>query len=233
MTISEMHTQFKVLVDKVDSFNSANLLPEEIDMFLQNGYEEFIETRMSGLNTHNKGFEETQKRMDDLKGLISPFSSTTFNQTQDSLKNGYFVTLPVDYRHSVLEALDVECIIPNGGVGDRQIEVIPITHGKFNRLLQNPFTKPDKYKAYRISYGNTHELILDATLTPTNYVMRYIRKPITIDLAQIKGGVDGTGSIDLDESTHREIVSNAVRMALEDIMSPRTQTYNIENKILE
>ena len=50
MIVDRMHTEFKVLVDKSDSFNSANFTIAEIDLYLSNAQEEFIEQRAWGNN---------------------------------------------------------------------------------------------------------------------------------------------------------------------------------------
>ena len=43
MIVDRMHTEFKVGVDKTDSFNSANFTDAEIDLYLSNAQEEFID----------------------------------------------------------------------------------------------------------------------------------------------------------------------------------------------
>lgn len=230
MDLDRMHIEFKVGVDKVDSFNSANFLTEEIDILLQNAYEEFIETRMSGLNEHRTGFEETQKRMDDLKGLMSTYTSNSFTINSDNLSNSVFVDLPDDYRHAIQETLIVTC---DDGV--REIEIIPLKHGMYNKLFKNPFTRPGKTKAYRLSYNSgKHEIIYNDVVLDT-YRLRYVKEPLKIDVAQIRNpqGLAGGASIELDEHTHREIVQTAVRMALANIGSSRVQTSVMETKTME
>lgn len=232
MNLDRMVLEFKVEVDKVDSFNSANFLQEEIDIILQNAYEAFIETRMSGLNIHKTGFEETQKRIDDLKGLMKTYNSTTFSTSSESLNNSVFVDLPSDYRHAIQETVFPVC--SSDIVNPKEIEVIPIKHGMYNRLLKNPFSAPSTNKVLRLAYQNKHELIYK-DININAYRLRYIKEPLKIDVAQIRTpiGLNGTDSIELDESTHREIVQIAARMALQNINSPRYQEKSAEITIIE
>lgn len=231
MDVGRMVIEFKIGVDKIDSYNSSLLLPEEIDTFLQNAYEEFIETRMSGFNEHRTGLEQTQKRMDDLKGLMSTYSTSTFST--GSLNNSKFVSLPDDYRHAVQESVLIECTNELTR-GSKEVEVIPIDHGKYNRLMKNPFTAANEKRVLRLSYQDKHELIYK-DITPATYRMRYIREPLKIDSAQVRTplGLTSGQTIELDESTHREIVAIAVSNALEAIMSPRFQSKLVLNKTIE
>jgi len=233
MTIDRMHIEFKVGLDKIDSANSANILPEEVDIFLQDAYEQFIETRISGLNEHRTGFEETQKRIDDLKGLIKTYSTTSFTSNSDNLTNAVFVDLPTDYRHAIQETVKAQCL--NGVVrSSKEVEVIPIKHGMYNRRIKNPFTAPNRERVLRLAYQGKHELLYN-DITPQSYRLRYIKNPDKIDMAQLRTpvGLAGAASIELDEPTHREIVAIAVKMALEAIMSNRYQTKSVETKIIE
>jgi len=80
MTIEEMHILFKLGVDKADTVSTPNFEPEEVDLWINSAQDRFVKTRYSGLNVHRDSFEETQKRMDDLRMLIvdseiSPYSA--------------------------------------------------------------------------------------------------------------------------------------------------------------
>lgn len=70
MTVAEMHILFKVFLDKIDSEAYPEILPEEIDIFLNEAQDRFIKTRYNINNIYRKGFEESQKRIDDLRNLV-------------------------------------------------------------------------------------------------------------------------------------------------------------------
>jgi hypothetical protein len=109
MTITEMHIRFKLGLDKLDSLSNPDLGPEIVDTILNRAQERFIKQRMSGLNTHRTGFEETQKRTDDLRVLVTNAKLTPLSTTQDNKPYGVFVALPTSplYWFSVNEEADV------------------------------------------------------------------------------------------------------------------------------
>ena len=103
MTIEEMHIAVNLGVQKIASFQVDNLLPQEIDHELNNAMDRFIKLRYSPLgNKYQRGFEQSQKRIDDLRNLVVDAKLKAFN-TGETL-TGYFVdraALPVDYMFLV------------------------------------------------------------------------------------------------------------------------------------
>ena len=103
MTIQEMHIAVNLGVQKIASFQVDNLLPQEIDHELNDAMESFIKQRYSPMgNKYRKGFEQSQKRIDDLRNLVvtnrinSIFNGETIT--------GFFVDrapLPLDYMFLV------------------------------------------------------------------------------------------------------------------------------------
>lgn len=237
MTIQEMHYQFKIGLDKVDSLSSPNFIPEEIDIFLNNAQEQFISQRAFSNNPKKEGLEETQKRVDDLKNIISNYNTTTFTTTVDNKPNGVFVALPSDYRHAIQEEATVSYTDCNSTTQTEQAEIIPINHDEYNRIIRDPFKKPDKEIIYRLGFepaaSERFEIISGPSTTLTTYVLRYIRNP-----QQLRYGTQyQTPTTDLDCElslhTHREIVALAVKNALEDIESQRWQSSKIELNDIE
>src|SRR4030043_934065 len=89
MTVSEMHTAFRLHLDKSTSLvGNPDFLPEEIDFWLNESQDRFIKQRMFGNNYKQESFENTQKRIDDLrtivvtKELISLGSSSVYNNVK-------------------------------------------------------------------------------------------------------------------------------------------------------
>jgi len=71
MTIEEMHIAVNLGVQKIASFQVDNLLPQEIDHELNSAVESFIKQRYSPMgNKYRDGFEQSQKRIDDLRALV-------------------------------------------------------------------------------------------------------------------------------------------------------------------
>lgn len=71
MTIQEMHIAVNLGVQKIASFQVDNLLPQEIDHELNNAMDRFIKQRYVPMgNKYRRGFEQSQKRIDDLRNLV-------------------------------------------------------------------------------------------------------------------------------------------------------------------
>jgi hypothetical protein len=70
MTIGEMHIDFKLELDKTTNLENPAFEPEEIDLWLNKAIRKFVKTRYSGINVKRESFEQTQKRIDDLRSLV-------------------------------------------------------------------------------------------------------------------------------------------------------------------
>jgi hypothetical protein len=111
MTIQEMHIAVNLGVQKIASFQADNLLPEEIDHELNTAMDKFIKQRYYPMgNRYQKGFEQSQKRIDDLRNLVVNSQLTTYFQ-RESVGNGEFfierASLPQDYLFLVNGLTDI------------------------------------------------------------------------------------------------------------------------------
>tara|TARA_R110000737_G_scaffold40073_1_gene60444 strand:- start:125 stop:1255 length:1131 start_codon:yes stop_codon:yes gene_type:complete len=71
VTINEMHIAVNLGVQKIASFQVDNFLSEEVDHELNIAMDRFIKQRYNPLsNKLRKGFEQSQKRIDDLRNLV-------------------------------------------------------------------------------------------------------------------------------------------------------------------
>lgn len=119
MNITEMHRAFRIGLDKTTNLSLPDFLPEEIDFWLNSAIRKFVKTRYSGNNPKAEGFEQTQKRTDDLRTLVkrklirtsnlyyqadeSPISEggilqpslTQLSSNNSSFTNSYYAKLPV------------------------------------------------------------------------------------------------------------------------------------------
>ncbi len=103
MTVNEMHIAVNLGVQKLASFQVDNLLPEEIDHELNLAQLRFVKQRFNARsNRLGKGFEQSQKRIDDLKSLIVEHQDNTqfYGEVYTSKYSPIYVdryTLPLDY----------------------------------------------------------------------------------------------------------------------------------------
>lgn len=231
-----MHLQFKVGVDKTDSQNSANFTPAEIDIYLSDAQEQFIEQRAYGNNTKRESAEETQQRVKNLQSIVYNATITPLAPSSDNKPNGVFVTLPSDYRHALEEEVLVSYVDCNNVIQQQRVPVVALQHDKYARAVTNPFSRPNVNKVYRLPYGRFNnaehfEIISSPGYSIVNYYLRYLKNPAKINLAARiippavtpYGLSQGTDQGELVDEAYREIIRMAVRNALGDIESPRTQ----------
>lgn len=236
MDVATMHYEFKVGLDKVDSLSNPNLIPEEIDVFLNNAVERFISQRGYGNNVHRTGLEETQKRMDDLRNITLEASLTLDASTTANKPNGHFVSLPADYRHAIDEELEVTYLDCTDTSTTKRLDVKPLTHGRYNSVIKDPFNKPDGESALRLVYeGDKFEIILSSEFNyaTASYKLRYFREPATITYGTQYQTVTTDVDCDLAPHTHKEIVKMAITEALGNIESQRVQLSNQELNQIE
>ena len=115
MTISEAHRAFRFGLDKMDGLNAPNFLTEEIDLLLNQAQERFIKQRYDNTNVKNTGFEQDEKRTEDLKEILeskilSP--STTISSGRTAINSAFF-TLPDDNWFIVWEKAYISCATCN------------------------------------------------------------------------------------------------------------------------
>ena len=97
-----MHIAVQQGVDKINSLQADSLLSEEIDLELNKSVFRFINSKYGKNNIYRKGFEESQKRIDDLRTLVREYEAVTAFKEQ--LQKNIFVdtfTIPTDYMYLV------------------------------------------------------------------------------------------------------------------------------------
>lgn len=73
MTVKDLHIAIDLELNKVNSNLYDIILPQEKDYFLNRAQERFIKQRYTAIsNTKQRGFEMSQKRIDDLRNLLIP-----------------------------------------------------------------------------------------------------------------------------------------------------------------
>ena len=128
MTVEEMHIAVNLGVQKIASFQADNLLAEEIDYELNTAVRRFISQRynMQG-NKYRRGFEQSQKRLDDLRHLVEDYTtqnSSYMGVGYTSRTNGnidiYRFKFPNDYMFlvNVLSEVTYNC-------RDEEVQVSP------------------------------------------------------------------------------------------------------------
>ncbi|MBQ7819890.1 MAG: hypothetical protein IJ341_10065 [Bacteroidales bacterium] len=69
MTYIELQAAFELEINKIDA-NLEKPKSVDIEYWLNRGLEKFYKTRYAGINQKGLGFEQDQKRIDDLRTLV-------------------------------------------------------------------------------------------------------------------------------------------------------------------
>jgi hypothetical protein len=108
MNVAEMHLAIEQGVDKINSLQADLLLPQEIDIELNKAQMRLINLKYGKGNKYGAGFEEGQKRIDDLRSLVKDYSAPVIFKEQynnntwiDSFK------LPTDYLYLINQRSEV------------------------------------------------------------------------------------------------------------------------------
>jgi len=102
MNVEQMHIAIQQGVDKINSLQADMLLPEEIDIELNKSMSRFINTKYGKNNKYREGFEESQKRIDDLRSLVNEYETPVIFKEQ--YDNNFWIDqfkLPSDYLYLV------------------------------------------------------------------------------------------------------------------------------------
>jgi len=226
MDIENMHVAVKLEYDKTSALELPAFEPEEIDYWLNNAIRKFGKTRHSGMNVKGTSFEQTQKRIDDLRTLVESVTETSVSATASDYPNGYRFDLPVTgYWFTLSEEANIVVDTIETRVG-----ITECTIDEYRQRVDDPYSEHILHytlaKPLRIFNDLTVELISDGSYTIDDYHLTYLKAPATVDLS-------GTTDCDLPEHTHDEIVKLAVSMMLENVEQPRYQTYQNEVNTIE
>lgn len=248
MDIAKMHEEFKISRDGVDSSVYAELMDEEIDFFLNEAMDRYIKTHYSKNNVYRKGFEESQKRTDDLRILVkSKFVKvvqdtnytatdknvwkaglepivttvgTTTTITQPFYDDEAYATISTDEYLFFIKCSVKSC----KDTTDKCCEWKSVSLQQQDDLYTlpgDPFNKPTVESPVLFFEDGQLHIWTGKGGEIKNVFLTFIKRPIRVSLS-------GNTDCELSEHTHKEIVQMAVDITLESLQSPRVQT-NEEN----
>lgn len=211
------------------------------EYFLNTALDKFWKTRYSENNFKRESFEQTQKRIDDLRTLVTQYLYT--DEVVKVSNELYTVQLPSDY---LILLGDTAGIAPadgmtlpcwekdsNGKYVIKNTDTIEATIDTIDRIKENSLSEYHlhyaKARPIRLIQGDNIKLSTDGKYKVAQYLLTYLRKPIKIDLhtnpfAQYT---------DMPDHTHIEIVKLAAQMYIENQADPRYNTYTNETVSME
>lgn len=237
INIQELHYQFKIGVDKVDSLKTRNFLPAEIDWLLNEASLLYLRQEYSP----PEGFEVTQRNTDNLSSLVikSPSADQpAINAVPVIGNSGCYEAALDQLTYPYLFMIRMRARATKTGCGTKNIEVSVVQHDDLTTILRSPFEGPD-YDWYRVpavfakKQGNFEEssvyLYTDGNFTIDALYPEYIKMPRKVFFGGYTS-LDGQYTpsspqvtLDFPEGIHRKIVDIAVQEARRDIGDPNFQ----------
>ena len=234
-----MHLDFKMKVDKIDSQQFVGLNIPQIDWLLNEAQEIFIKTRLGLNNIYQKGFEESQKRIEDLRPLVVKNNAIALN-TLDSIS--YTADLPSNYLYylrATVKGKKDKC--------EDDLKVIIQQHDDLNNVLTSSFYSPSfEWREVPAVFADKKIVVYrKADFELSTLYLEYLKKPTRI---QYPTGFENgeyelpDGSIvnidqDSDFSENmfaaREIVDIAVALTTGNLGDSRYSIFETKKKINE
>jgi len=208
MNARAMHMEFE---RKVGQFSQ----PDFPMPFLSHEVEDFLnESQDIKVKNLYVDFEQNEKARTELGPLINNVVITTFvTGAAYCHTNGHMANVPTGVQYPVKESCNVVYSDCNDNTGTKEVKVMPITHDEYLANIDNPYRKPYIDLIWRIDMGASgtsykrHELVTDGSVSITNYMLRYIKRPTAISI------INNT-TCELDPSVHDDIVDLAASIAL-------------------
>ena len=243
MTRREMQIELerRIQLNDPETTIKNKLTSDALFAFINEAIDQFWKTRYSGLNTKQQGFEQSQKRIDDLRTLIR--TKKYESDEIETVGSTYKVILPEDYTILLGDTAGIQpadgmvnkCwqkdedgnyIIKRGDTIESTIETVDkqLQNSLSEHRLKYAFARPLK-----LIQGNEIILYTDGKYKISEYDISYLTRP-----SKINSSDDLTAEYkDLPAHTHLEIVKLALR--LYSATKP-TQNYNLlaqETQVME
>lgn len=225
MTNLEILAGFEREINLID--DTVNKPATEDSLFwLNQAVAKFTKTRFNGDLAHKMGYEQTEKRRNDLINLVKSKDLTVNTADHEPSYKVYSIHYPDDFLYALNE--DV-VISDNNGNNKMNTCVFECTQDSFMYRVNNSLTdfhyRFGKARPLRIRTATGCKLLTDNNYQVNKYTLGYIRIPNEIKL---------DGSIyeytDFETITMYEIIKIAAQMFIENQKNERYQT--ISNEVL-
>lgn len=211
MTLQEFSNEFDVLYNNIMSNAAPGLNEYEKSVFLSQAQDELVSALYAGrvLTYGSEAFEETEELKKYLEVLIT--TATLYPNNNGVLTTGNrCFTLPVDILFTIYEKAKSPTT---------EYKVLPITHDEYDYILENPFRRGNRVLSLR-KRDNEVELIPPTGVTLSEYIIRYLKNPTPIilaDISEIGASIKGFSAplnCALHEAIHLPILKIAVQNAV-------------------
>lgn len=231
MIINQLILSFKLKLDKLDSQAYPDILDEEIRFWLDEGADRFVKQRYERNNLKRKGFEETQKRTDDLRATVRTVDINAVASGIYPPDVAYEVPLPTAGANRYRYLLKLQVLVRGDDCNDASQDTWETPHqvqqDDVNALIADPFNTPTPERPLFTIEGNNLVFFTDGVFQVISAKVTFIRLFDKLQPGTPTSAVYALGTteyVELSEDTHEEVVDISVKMALENVESQRYQT---------
>ncbi|QOR58441.1 hypothetical protein [uncultured phage cr118_1] len=234
----------------LNEINRSSLISDkpttfEINYWLTAGIRKAIKTKYTGFNLKREAFEESEKRIEDLRFLVEEYtfdSTNLIKQTKTTSYDTYKLLFKNDSNFDVNDMWYIvnetvgisstnKCweILPGTSTPIiKTVDVIQCTHDNIDQRLNNSLSDYHLHNNYarplRLFTKNGVTFYTDGNYDINTYTISYIKKPEAIDVT-----VDPFDEYtELPDSIHDEVIKLAAKMYIENKMDQRYSSYSNE-----
>ena len=222
----EILANFEREINKLD--DAVNKPATEDSLFwLNQAIAKFTKLRFNGDFVHKTGYEQTEKRREDLINLFKYIQlDLSTVDTENSSYNRYTVTYPSDFLYVLNEDVIIDSV--EGG-HPLATCVFECTRDSYMYRVNNSLTdfhyKYHRARPIRIRKDNGCDLLTDKNYTISSYTLGYLKEPTELTLEDPRSEYT-----DFSDHTLYEITKMAAQMYIENKGDQRYNT--ITNEVL-
>jgi hypothetical protein len=211
MNIFEMHIGVNLGVQKIASHINGDLLPEEIDYYLNNSIDDYIKQQYSIIKNKSEDLK-SQYVTENLRTLIKTIDLQN-PENYVFIPNSKSFNLPADYKYLISSR-----IIHDGGKLRNTKLLEPQAIDRYIKTITNQ----PLFREFPIFIENSKVVVISDYTNPFNdviFYITYIKEPSKVKLELIDGAYNSATSVnsDLPSHTHQEIVNITVNKILLDL----------------
>lgn len=226
MTNLEILAAFEREINMIDDAVHKPVTEDSL-FWLNQAVAKFVKTRFNGDLAHKQGYEQTEKRREDLINLYkSVVIKPTCVDTNQPSYVMYRYVYPIDFLYASNE--DV-VISDNKGKNKMNTCVFECTQDSFMYRINNSLTdfhyRFGKARPIRVRTASGCELLTDHNYQIKQYTLGYIKQPNEIQLDNPNNEYE-----DFSTNVMYEIIKIAAQMFIENQKNERYQT--ISNEVL-
>lgn len=202
MKATEAITSFDLLYNNISSGAAPNLNLYEQSFFMTKAQDELVQYYYTGSNPRFNSFEIDEEARRNLDTLVRSEDIELSNPSSFGKNWKEYVVPKDDGARKVLYVLRESAVSGEAGCMDgMQLSVNPIKHEDLNRVLENPFKGPTRYKAVRYDNAGRDVNFHIISAVPLHaYHLVWLQRPYPIILTPLVED-DGTAVFDDEHSS--------------------------------